>query len=292
MDFKFKIYAPTLEQYIHFKEFNNEQYLNIVKSIVNNDNEQLYRLFKELIADLSSDDLVNKLSRIDMFCILLNLYILCVSSELEISKKEDGPVGKSIIKLYDILDIVTNYEIKYDVIVKISPDISITITPPKNLYVSQPDLIIVDCVSKIKILKDWFDLSEYNHEQKIKVIDDLPGEVLQNIIQSMQSVNDEYQLKVVKYGILPNETITLSMYNDSMFELLKIIYNTNLQNEYSLRYFMAKHINISITEYNMMSPAESRTYLKLFQKEQDEHKKEQEKHSKQNGNMHLGAPIS
>ena len=79
MDFKFKIYAPTLEQYIHFKEFNNEQYLNIVKSIVNNDNEQLYRLFKELIAYLSSDDLVNKLSRIDMFCILLNLYILCVS---------------------------------------------------------------------------------------------------------------------------------------------------------------------------------------------------------------------
>lgn len=292
MDFKFKIYAPTINKYIRFKEFNNEQFLNITKSILNDDDEQLYELFVNLVCDLSGDkDLVDNISRVDMFCILLNLYILCVNSELQIKHPDGGPVGKMVIELYDILDKVTNYEIVYSTRIDVSENISIIVSPPHRLYLSDPDAIIFDCVSSIKILDNWFELSKLDDKEKQHVIDELPGEVINSIVKNMYSVNDEYRLNVVKIGPAPDQTITLTMYNNSMFELLKIIYRSSLENEYFMRYFMAKHLNVSITEFNQIPPAEARAYLKLFQKEQEEQKKEREKHSKSNSNMHLGAPV-
>lgn len=292
MDFKFKIYAPTINEYIRFREFNNEQFLNITKSILNDDNDQLYELYMNLVCELSDDDnLVNRVSRVDMFCILLNLYILCVSSELQIQDPNSGPVGKTVIKLYDILDMVTNYETKYSTRIDVSDDISIVVSPPHSLYLSDPDAIIFDCVSRIKILNNWFDLSELNDTEKQHVIDDLPGEVINSIVKNMYSVNDEYRLNVVKLGPEPDQSIILTMYNNSMFELLKIIYRSSLDNEYFMRYFMAKHLNVTITEFNQMPPAEARAYLKLFQREQEEQKKEQEKQSKNKTGMHLGSPV-
>jgi len=291
--FKFKIYLPSKQKYYKFREFNNFEYLNIVKAIVNDDNEQLYGMLKDVIKATSHDKQdLGTLTKVDKFCVLLNLYILCVSDILELrSGKQDAGLGKVKVNLYDILDKVTNFEFEYTKIIKINKNVSLTLTTPADLYTENPEDIIVNCIKSVKIMGKTHSFDNLTIKQKHQALESISSDVTTKLISNMKEINDQYQLKVLKYGESDDKTIVLNIYNNSMYELLKIIYNTNLQTQYYYRYFAAKHMKFDNEYVENITPAELQTYVKFFQKEQDEIEEQRKKAQKGSGGQHLGAPI-
>lgn len=291
--FKFKIFLPSKQKYYKFREFNNFEYLNVVKAITNDDNEQLYGMLKDIIKFTSHDkNDLDTLTKVDKFCVLLNLYILCVSDTLELrSGKQDAGMGKIKVSLYDILDKVTNFEFEYTKNIKINKNVSLTLTTPADLYTDDPEDIIVNCIKDVRIMGKTHSFNDLTTKQKHQALESISSDVTTKLISSMKEVNDQYQLDVLKYGESEDKIITLNIYNNSMYELLKIIYNTNLQTQYYYRYFAAKHMKFNNEYVENITPAELQTYVKFFQKEQDEIEEQRKKAQKGSGGQHLGAPI-
>lgn len=290
--FKFNIFLPSKQKYYKFREFNNFEYLNIVKAIVNDDNEQLYGMLQGIIKTTAHNKgYLSTLTKVDSFCILLNLYILCVSDILELSTGKAASLGKMKVNLYDILDKVTNFEFEYTKTLKINNNVSVTLTTPADLYTENIDDVIVNCIKTVKILGKSYDFMALTSTQKHQALDNISSDTTTKIVESMKRINDQYQLQVLKYGESDDKVITLNIYNNSMYELLKIIYNTNLQSQYYYRYFASKHMKFENSYIESITPAELQTYVKFFQQEQDEIEEQRKKAQKGSSGQHLGAPI-
>lgn len=289
--FKFKIYLPSKQRYYSFSEITNRDYLDIVKIISNSDNEQLLLHFNDIIYRLSGKKVVPaKISRIDSFCILINLYIVCVSNVLEITPK-DQQVSKLKIDLYDILDKVTNFDFEYTHLLEINDDIKIKLATPSTIYEATADNLIPSVIDTIHISGKTFNFSQFDLNQQQSLIGNISTDVTTHIIRKIKEIDQNYQLAVITYGRDPPTVITLNLYNNSMFELLKIIYNSSLEAEYYYRYFMAKHITLPGDQIESSTPAEIQTYLQFYKRERKEEEKAREKSERAQGGSIGASPM-
>lgn len=292
--FSYKVYLPTLCEYMEFKELSNHLYIDIIKTIANNDDVKLMELYEHAILELNIDKRYksSEISKIDKFCILLNIYILCVSNVMELKHPgSTAGVGKLKIDLYDVLDQVTNFDFVYNDEVIINKHLSVNLGVPVELYMATAENIVISSIKQLNVAGKKFNFNEYTYEQRHQALDEISADVSTKIIDSMKVKNNEYQLSVLKYGDKPDQQIKINLYNNSMFELLKIIYNTSLEGQYYYRYFGSKHVGLSSEYIESITPAELQAYMKFYQREQDEIKKQRDKAMKKTGGTHLGTPI-
>lgn len=295
--FKFKIYLPTKQKYYYFTPLTHGVFTDLAKIVANGDDLLLNRTFASIVKSMSDRKVdPSKITKIDMFCILLNLYIVCVRSSIEFTtedNKEGIPV-KTKIDLYDILDRVTNFDFEYTRDVPVSDDVSMVIKSPSLLYVEKPEDVIADCIDSLTIYGTTHTFNGLTTDQRKNILDNIPSEIITNMVTIMNEIDDEYQVEVFRRPSeaddVRDEPVNVSMYNNSMFEVLKMLYRQNLESQYFYTYFLSKHINIrNVDDY---TPAEIQTFLKLFKQEQEEQEKQrkaQEKKSK--SGTHLGGEI-
>lgn len=287
--FNFKIYLPSKSRYYYFNEITNNEYLDIVKTISNGDDMQLLRVFNRLIQDHCADDInVNNITRIDSFCILINLYTISVSNMIEINPTDEN-INKLKIDLYDILDKVTNFEFEYTSDIKVNDNVSVRLKTPSMLFESDHENILSTVIDSITINKTKHKFYELTERQKKTTIESLPSDITTHIIKKIKYIDQTYQLNVIEYGKDPPTIITLNLYNNSMFELLKIVYNSNLESEYFYRYFLSKHVKLCKDRIETSSPAEIQTYLQFYKRERKEEEKAAQKNQKQHDGM-IGMP--
>ena len=295
--FKFKIYLPSKERYHYFKPLTNGVFTDIAKIIANDDDTLLCKTFNSLVKE-TSERRVNpdKITRIDMFCILLNLYIVCVKSNIEFTENNniEGMPQKTKIDLYDILDRVTNYEFIYTRKIDVNEDVSMCIKSPTLLYVENPENIIVDCIDSLTISGTTHTFNGLTIDQKKNIFDNIPSDVITTMVNNMNSINNEYQVEIFRKpsesDSASHEPVNVSLYNNSMFEVLKLLYRQNLEAQYFYKYFMSKHINIQ--DVDQYTPAEIQTFLKLYKQEQEEIEKQRKSQEKKNNSgTHLGGEI-
>ena len=295
--FKFKIYLPTKQRYYYFTPLTHGVFTDLAKIVANGDDSLLNKTFMDIVKNMSNRRVdPNKITKIDMFCILLNLYIVCVKSNIEFSTeggKEGLPI-KTKIDLYEILDRVTNFDFKYTRDIVVSDDVSMVIKSPTLLYVLKPEDVIADCIDSLTIYGTTHTFAGLSSDQRKNILDNIPSDIITNMVANMNEINDEYQVEVFRKpgeaGDIEDEPVNISLYNNSMFEVLKMLYRQNLETQYFYTYFISKHINIqNVDDY---TPAELQTFLKLFKQEQEEQEKQrkaQEKKSK--SGTHLGGEI-
>ena len=285
--FKFGIYLPTIQEYGHFQELTSSHYLDIIKFIQNNDDDNLVTALQGLVDNLISDkSMIDKLSRIDMFCILLNLRIVCVGSSVELKircPKTKKPFNVPV-DLYDILDSVTNYDIKYTEKIKVGKKCVITLVPPKSIQTHENDDIVLNSISKITLNNIDYDPDEYTAEQKSEILDNLPGNALKKIVSHINRNHEQYNIHAIKYksphdSTSEHVTYDLQLYNNSFFEFIKTIYNANLEEQYYLRYILSHRLGFNNDYIESRSPAEIDTYIGFYKQELEEQKKQNEKHA-------------
>lgn len=295
--FSYKVYLPTHKRYIRCFEFTGEQYLTIAKHIQNDDDERVVQLFKKLIRNTCENKQISeKLTKIDMFCVLLNMRILCVSDRLEMminTSDENQTPQKIVFDLYDILDRVTNYETEYSKNIIVSDHCSVRIDTPTEFIYTNSDDLIQSVIKHIVLFNKKYNFTGLTKNQQKQVLDALPGDLLTKITSQIHHIDKGYSVNVLdreRYkAATENDTFdfSLRMYDGSFYEFLKLIYGCNLEEQYYIRYLMVKQMGFTLNDVATQPPHITNTYINLYRKELDEQKKQAEKNNNTGGGMQL-----
>lgn len=295
--FSYKVYLPTLKKYGVFYEFNGDQYLTIAKYIQNDDNPHVVQFFNKLVTELCvNNQVLNGITRIDLFCILLNMRILCVSDKMEMMLRpndENEHPQKIVFDLYDILDRVTNYEMDYTQIIKIDKGVKVKLKSPSELYMDTSDQVISSIIDTLYILDKKYDFTKLNKTQQKTVLNSLPSSVLTGITDRVNEIDKNYSINVLdgeQFKLVAERDavdFNLRMYDNSFYEFLKLLYGCNLEEQYYIRYLMVKQMGFNLSDVSINPPHITNTYINLFRKELDEQKKQSEKNNNPTGGMSL-----
>lgn len=304
MDFTFKIYLPTLERYDRYKQITNEMYMSLVKYIQNSDDEYVLKCFDEIIHNNAVDRVDGtKISKVDMFCVLLNLRILCISDQMDIlytvGDGEDRVDQKIKLNLYDVLDKVTNYNITYNKIYTISDECKIKLRPPTNIMLKDDKDVFNSVVDTLYLFDKQYDISDMSSDQLEIIIESLPTKILTTIISYIKKIDSKYRIEVFdiqtamaaagKSAESP-EKYQLKMFDNSFFDFLKLCYSDNLQNLYYTRYVLVKHLGYTMSSLDKLTPQDLNTYITMYKKELDDERKAMEKSSSPQGSISLPTP--
>lgn len=284
--FTYKTYLPSLDEFYYCHELTNGQYTDVVKLIQNNDDSQLEAYLMMLIKELLVDKhIYNKLTRVDIFCLLLNIRIVCVSQQLKLSIKGEEKEDKTaVIDLYDVIDKVSNHTEKCVQRVKINDKCTVIMGSPAKLTHTTPDDILNDTVHQIKLGRKTHDMTKMTSKQKQQLLESFSTELFGEIVRNIKRINENYNIPILEVpdenGNLTN--FSLELYNNSFFEFVKLIYQGNLHEQLYIRYILAKRLNFQIEYIDSRTPAEVNTYISMYKEELEEERKEYEKQKQKN----------
>ena len=167
--FTYNVFIPSLNDYVRFKEFTNSQYITILKFIQNADDPGLQTYINYLIHVLITDDTyIPTLNRVDIFCILLTVRMICVGNIIELQVKAEDKVHTNKIDVSSIIEKVANNSTdidQYDI--EIAPGVIANIGLPIDLYYEDYNLFITDCIKTISYKSDTqVNFNELHLDQK------------------------------------------------------------------------------------------------------------------------------
>jgi hypothetical protein len=285
--FTYQTYLPVEQRYLPFITFDGRTHLTIGKYIQNNDDKGVNEMFMEMISSCCQSEInVNKLTNADLFCILLNMRIMSVSQTFDfesVVETSHEKVKKTLkLDLYDILDKVTNHNLGYITNIAITDDYSIDLGAPVGFKTSDFDTLVIKLLKSIHINGEIYDLTDLKQNEKIKILDELPGTALNTIISHISKIDHHYRIKVFENVNDDNlSNIELKLFDNSMFEFIKAMYNCNLQEQYYIRYIMVKRLGFLLSDIDEITPIDTQNYINLYKEELEEEKKAQEKSSGQ-----------
>ena len=287
VNFTFQTYLPNKQKYIRFRQFDGKTHLVVGKYIQNNDMPSILQEFKNIIETCCEEPIdVSSLTNVDLFCILLNLRIMCISQtfdyEAVVTTDEEKVKQTQKLDLYDILDKVTNHEARCIKSFNVDDRYKISLGLPKGFYIQDIDTLIVDVIDSIELLGKKYDMKNLTADEKTMILDELPGDVLTMITDHIRGLDHDYKIKVfdrVLSGDLSE--IELKLFDNSLFEFIKAMYNCNLQEQYYIRYIMVKRLGFRLQDVDDITPIDTQNYINLYREELEEEKKAHEKQQEQ-----------
>ncbi len=285
--FTYQTYLPVEQRYLPFITFDGKTHLTIGKYIQNNDNKGVNEMFVEMISDCCKSEIdVSTLTNVDLFCILLNMRIMSVSQTFDfesVVETSHEKVKKTLkLDLYDILDKVTNHNLGYITNIPITDNYSIDVGAPPGFETNDFDTLVVKLLKTIHINGEIYDLCDMSVDEKVKILDELPGTALNTIISHITSVDHQYRIRVFESVNDDNlSNIELKLFDNSMLEFIKAMFNCNLQEQYYIRYIMVKRLGFLLSDIDEITPIDTQNYINLYKEELEEEKKAQEKSSGQ-----------
>jgi len=283
--FTFQIYLPTQEKYHRFQTFDSCSHVALAKYIQNNDDSMVVDTFKYIIKTSCIDDIdVESISIIDIFCILLNLRIMSISQLYEydgVTQTDKERIKQTQkLDLYDVLDLVTNFETEYITRIDTNLGYSVSLKTPRHLMIESVEDLVIDMLDTIEIEGKQYNLSKLSCSQKESILDSLPGDLLPEIISYIKLMDAKYRIKVFKNTADTElNSIELKLFDNSMYNFLKAMFNCNLQEQYYIRYLMVKQLRFTLSDVENLSPIDTQNYINLFREELEEQRKAQEKQS-------------
>lgn len=287
MIFNTKIYLPLLNREIRYSTLKNELYVELLKYITNNDDDGIANFFDYILESCINDKkLINELSNVEKFLILLDIRSISLGDTLEfiIKNKEikyhitfiKNNILKSLSKVREIAKLF-NYD-----------DISIELGIPNKLKIDSIDLIYKEVIKKITICGQTEYFYDLDDESKDKIESILPAKFtddLYNYIKETKQAIDGINIITGKENI-GTDTIPVNFYDNTMFAFLKSIYGENLLNMYELEYNLTCKLGISYDRFIKMTPNECKLFINFYNKD----KKQEEEQSKATNNPNISIP--
>jgi len=292
-DFKFGIYIPSIQKTVDFGQFTNRMHKNVLKYVQNNDMEGLHNYFLYIIGELNNEIDVTLLNKIDKFCILLTLRIVCLAPTLDLRMKCEitGKEYSNSIDLNNILQLATDLTYKSNQYIEIDDDISIKLTIPYNLYTLSDSMIdiIVDCISFIKVNEQEYDLTRLNTVERRTIIDILPGNTFMTAVEYANETQSKFEDFIILSDKSPHDKDSeerihrLGLYDNSMFDFVRMTYSGSLSTHYELIYTLTSKVGMDSRYIESLTPAEANVYIKF---KRDEVEKENQSRKQRSGKGH------
>ena len=185
MDFSSKLFLPILGKEIRYSSLNNKNYLDILKYVTNGDDDGLINYFEKILEENLTDKLlINKLSNIEKFLILLDLRSVLLGDKLQLINKENINIDLSISSIRDnLINNIKNIEL-----IKIVNynNIQLCLSIPKSLNIEDIDQIYKELIKEIKIEEDNVDFYSLTDEEKETIISNIPANLAQEILNFLE----------------------------------------------------------------------------------------------------------
>jgi hypothetical protein len=209
------------------------------------------------------------------------------------SDDEEQHPQKIVFDLYDILDKVTNYDVKYTQNIKTSPECSVKLSTPQQFITTDTDELIMSVLECLYMFGKQYNFKNLSTKQQKIALDNMPGNILTDITRAVNKIDEKYSICVLNRDQFKLATegdvmdFNLRMYDNSFYEFLKLIYGCNLEEQYYVRYLMVKQMRFNLDDVAKHPPYVTNTYINLYRKELDEQKKQSEKNNQSTGGMSL-----
>lgn len=238
MDFYLNFYAPSLKKNLNLKELTFRQFFTLNKFITNNNHAHISQCFDDIILDnLKEKEHFCQLTNFDKFVGLYLLRSSCISPEVELKSGTNA----AKISLYPFLIKCVDKKVETNSTIIVN-DIELQLNLPKSLYSSNTFDIIYDTIYNIKINKKNIDISALNVEEKNEIIEELPAQISAKVKAYCDEMEKQYSDLILEFKLLIDSKITINPFNNSLFEILKAFYQTDLISLYELQYILVNKL--------------------------------------------------
>lgn len=265
MEFSSKLNLPILKEEIRYTHLNNSNYLDILKFVTNNDDDGLLKYFNNILQNkIYQNNIVNKLSNIEKFIILLDLRSILLGDKLQLINENNINIDLSISSIKDnlIKKINTINLISY---VEYN-NIKLTLSIPKSLDIENIDQIYKELINEITINDDIINFHSLTEEEKDLIISSIPAnlanellnfiEVCQKMSESISIINGNERLGI--------DNIPLRVFDKTMFSFLKNTFGNDLMSFYELQFNMMSKLHVSSDNFMKMTPNECKIFINFF----------------------------
>lgn len=295
--FQYKTYLPVSEQEIYATQLTYSEYFSLIKTIQNGDSVKIEAALTDvMVRCVETPEIIPTLTVIDKLALLINIRIMSVSDHLElvVTPTKDDEKKNVKVDLYDVLDQLTNNKFSYTLKSRLARGISAVVTIPTTFSTPEDRLDLYDMIKTLNVGSQSFDFTELTSDERDTLIDQLPASAVTKLRASIDKLN-QFNVDVIKSlpGDRSESLLSIKLFDDSAFETLKLIYNSSLQDQYTLRYILSKRCNMSCEYLDELPPTDVNTYYALYKKELAEEKKAFEKAtSKKSMNIPVTPPMS
>lgn len=274
--FCFDVYIPSLHRYVQYYELNNKLYLSILKFFQNNDDNNLIRLLEENIIDLAVDkSLPIKFTRLDKYCVLLSIIMVCISNrfEYQLVCDETEKIYNIEILVGDTIGMINDLELS-NIRVDIGPSASISMSIPTSLAQSSDNII-----TQLSINDKEFDLSMLSTSQVDDIIDHIPYNTYSSLHEALGNIhmvcNDIIYLKYASPHTKTHKgnEYKFNLYDDSFFDFIKILMRDDLLSYYRLYHALITRFHFDMTYIESITPSETKMYVSFIKEDQEDRKK-------------------
>jgi hypothetical protein len=238
MDFYLNLTLPNIAESLKIRELSFKQ-LRILNKFLHNKNNAAINFYLEKILEENIIDYNKKinLNSHDKFCIFLLLRLASVSPEIEI-KKENFIKKTSLLPFFtqiSSLKTTTSTIIEND-------NIKIKVSLPKQFHYEDIFSSFSDTIDTIQI-KQGEDIifNQLTQAEKTTIFDNLPASIIESIYAYKQLIETEF--KSITLNIDGENNIELSPFNASLFEIVKILYFSDLKSLYDIQYLLVSKVN-------------------------------------------------
>ena len=284
-EFQYKVYLPSIADYIRVSELKNHEHLNIIKYNKNDDVVGLSNYLESLIKNKIENKKI-VLHRIDKYCIILTMMMLCIDPmiTLQATCEETDEQYELVIDVGDVLNTITNVEYKNHV-AEIN-NMSIHFEYPSELYVSQTEP--VNFITAISIDDTKYDLKEYSKQDFETILNNLPGSTFTKIAEKIKEIKTTLSETTVltfesPYAEKPVATkLGVDLVENDLFEFIRILFGQDLNGYYEMQFAMMSNYHFPPGYYSGCTPIEVKIFYSYMKQDVENQKKQMEDHKKQN----------
>lgn len=302
MEFKYKAYIPSLDEHIPITELKTKDYLTVVKTVMNKQEDLTLSVFEDVINTTVPVKYIPKLTRIDKFFILCTVRALCVGSVLTLNfeDRESKKPYTSYVHLMKILQDLADVEVPLHKVIE-EHKIKVTMSIPTSLNTIDEDSLVIDCIKKLEMDGNDIDLNTFTTQERGNIVQNLPVSVLDKLRTFVSTLMDQYKDVVLFKTLNPHEqgakpdVYKFNLFNNIMYSFLTTIWSDNITNIYEMFYILAKRVKISIDTLHEHTYAEVRMYLDMYEQElkrQEEARKAENNKGKGREPQPIGNPAA
>jgi hypothetical protein len=157
------------------------------------------------------------------------------------------------------------------------------LSTPKSFDTENIDKIYKEIIDKIKIDEDIIDFYSLTDEDKDHIINNLPANLAQELLEYIEFCQDISQnIDIIKGNDrIGLDSVPLRVFDKTLFMFLKNTFGNDLMGFYELQFNMMSKLNVSSDNFMKMSPAECKIFIQFYNQDM----KRQEDAQKSSGSM-------
>lgn len=278
MTFTTAIALPACNKTLHVKSITNQMHENLQKFLLEG-NDMLIEQCFESILHSCIDEYDGKLTNIDKFILLCKIRSISFSSTVSLVNADNAAINidlESIIMQLQSIDLQPTMQ-------KINAA-TVEFYLPVKLFVDGNDALI-NCIYSINELL----INSLSKLEKDKIMNVLSGKLLAQaadyIVNTIKKFNEVYFIPNIEN--LGFNSIKINPFDQSLFEILKIIFKEDLFNFYKTKYLCLSKMHMPCSDFDKLTPADARLFLSFYNEEIS-----QQNESLKNSNKSLSSLIN